>query len=144
VTSFMDHYAKIDRRTAQRSDIRFVDIGVRRKAAILSAMARSLAERGIALRTCCESGLLDAMGETPNLASGACIPSHRFPERSVGRPDYRRDPGQRRGAGCGCRVSRDIGIYAEHPCHHDCLFCYANPAMDTHCRSREAACASAR
>jgi DNA repair photolyase len=23
-----------------------------------------------------------------------------------------------------------VGSYALHPCHHNCLFCYANPACD--------------
>jgi DNA repair photolyase len=44
-----------------------------------------------------------------------------------GRISLRRDPGQRRRAGCGCRVSVDIGSYGRHPCRHGCLYCYANP-----------------
>ncbi|MBW2679028.1 MAG: DUF1848 family protein, partial [Deltaproteobacteria bacterium] len=36
-----------------------------------------------------------------------------------------KDTGQRVKAGCGCRVSTDIGSYAGHPCYHRCLYCYA-------------------
>ena len=39
----------------------------------------------------------------------------------------RRDTGQRVQKGCGCKVSVDIGVYHQHPCYHNCLFCYANP-----------------
>lgn len=142
ITSFMDHYAKIDRRCRNHPDIRFVDVSPSEKAGILTVMARSLAHRGMVLHTCCESDLLGTMGPLPNLVPGACIPSHRFPQRTIGHPPLNRDPGQRRSAGCGCRISRDIGIYADHPCHHNCLFCYANPAMDSDCRSRGMSCES--
>ena len=40
------------------------------------------------------------------------------------------DSGQRKATGCGCTVSVDVGSYGLHPCHHNCLFCYANPACD--------------
>jgi DNA repair photolyase len=30
-----------------------------------------------------------------------------------------------------CGASKDIGSYNLHPCRHNCLFCYANPACDS-------------
>ena len=39
-----------------------------------------------------------------------------------------KDSGQRIKNGCGCNESVDIGSYSLHPCYHNCLFCYANPA----------------
>ncbi|MCK4620475.1 MAG: DUF1848 family protein, partial [Desulfobacterales bacterium] len=42
-----------------------------------------------------------------------------------------KDSGQRIKNGCGCKVSADVGSYSLHPCYHNCLFCYANPASST-------------
>jgi hypothetical protein len=47
-----------------------------------------------------------------------------------GHLSLRKDTGQRVKAGCGCKVSADIGSYRQQPCYHNCLFCYANPTGD--------------
>ncbi|MDA3896940.1 MAG: DUF1848 family protein, partial [Desulfobacteraceae bacterium] len=44
-----------------------------------------------------------------------------------GKLSYKKDTGQRIKQGCGCMVSKDIGLYKQQPCYHNCLFCYANP-----------------
>ena len=97
------------------------------KCKTLSKMAAKLRERNITLAVCCEQEIIDAFPTSSGIRSAACIPGPRL-ARLFG-PDLtiKKDPGQRRAAGCTCNIAVDIGSYRWHPCYHNCLFCYANP-----------------
>lgn len=128
ITSFMDHYAKIARRTAQIPGFSFVDPPLAEKADVLLGMARTLVRHDMALLTCCEKTVMETLPAQSPIRPGACIDNRLLMDLFGGRLSLRRDSGQRVARGCGCRVSRDIGSYVLHPCPHNCLFCYANPA----------------
>ena len=128
ITSFMDHYRKIDRRTG--SDFTFVEPSTMTKKTILMDMQRRLAPMGIELSACCEKKVLDDLPLGAGIRSGACISARRIMAVHGGQVSARRDHGQRKTAGCGCSISTDVGSYSLHPCYHNCLFCYANPARD--------------
>ena len=127
ITSFMDHYAKIARRTARIPGFRFVDPPLAEKADLLLDMSKTLAPHGIDLLTCCEKSVMGALPAQSPIEPGACIDNRLLMDLFGGRLDLRPDRGQRVARGCRCQVSRDIGSYALHPCPHNCLFCYANP-----------------
>jgi hypothetical protein len=91
-------------------------------------MLAVLAPLGMALTTCCEKDLLARLPSGARVTAGRCIDHHRLEALYGGRLSRRVDSGQRRSAGCGCHQSVDIGSYRLHPCHHNCLYCYANPA----------------
>ncbi|MCD4742049.1 MAG: DUF1848 domain-containing protein [Desulfobacteraceae bacterium] len=139
VTSFADNYRKIKKRVQflQKKGINvplLMDIDKAKKIKIIMRMAKVLRKKGIELDLCCEKelfsgGCLDIMG-TSNINEGACIPGKLFAELFGGDPVIKRDYGQRTSLGCKCTQSVDIGSYERHPCFHNCLFCYANPAID--------------
>jgi hypothetical protein len=123
--SFMDPYAKVSRRAARRPGFAFAEPTRAQQVETLLRIEGLLAARGIRLSTCCES---EALGELPAhsaITSGACIPSGLLMALYGGNLSLARDRGQRVQAGCGCRVSVDIGSYDQHPCGHGCLYCYA-------------------
>ena len=128
ITSFMDFYKKIARRAAAIPGFSFVDPGLKEKSAKIQWLEAVLAPRGIALQACCEKDLLSALPPESTVTASACVPGGLFMSLDGGAVSLKKDAGQRRSAGCGCTVSMDIGGYREHPCFHDCLFCYANPA----------------
>ncbi len=127
ITSFMDHYAKIRKRTTAMPGFSFIDPVVSEKINILLKMEKELSGEHIDLYTCCEKEVLEALPPESNIRSSSCIPNHLFVKLFGGDLSVKRDTGQRTAAGCGCRVSADIGSYHLHPCYHNCLFCYANP-----------------
>lgn len=131
ITSFMDHYPKTRRRWQDLQGGAFVDPSMDKKIEILRWMADILGARGITLYCCCEKDLLAALPEDIPVSSASCIPSDLLMAIYGGRLSMAVDRGQRRSAGCGCRVARDIGSYIDHPCFHNCRFCYANPAEAT-------------
>jgi hypothetical protein len=126
----MDFYPKIKRRTAGRSDVTFVDVAMDEKIKILRDMRQKLDTRHIALQTCCEKEVLDALPMDAHVNPGACIPNDLIMDIYGGVVSVKQDAGQRIKAGCGCKESIDIGSYHLHPCYHNCLFCYANPTSD--------------
>ncbi len=129
ITSFMDRYAKIDKRVQALADLEWMDFTPRERQAIVLRMEKVLAPHKIGLALCCEKVLVDALGPHSTVKSAACIDNARLIRLSgTGDISTGRDTGQRVKAGCGCRISVDIGSYHLHPCYHDCLFCYANPA----------------
>ncbi len=130
-TSFMDRYAKIDRRARQHPEVRFVFPAPAAKLAVLLDLERELAMRGIRLATCCEAELLGRLPHDSTVQAGQCIPNAYLMELYGGDLPLRRDRGQRTQSGCGCRVSADIGSYPLHPCGHACRYCYANPITDS-------------
>jgi hypothetical protein len=93
-------------------------------------MACDLDAIGLTLQLCCETTLLNAMPADSPVRASACISAARLANLYGPDISMARDNGQRTAAGCRCTVSRDIGSYRLHPCHHNCLFCYANPTMD--------------
>jgi hypothetical protein len=125
-TSFVDPYAKVLRRSAQRPGFAFVEPPREERVRALLDMERLLAARGIGLFTCCEKELLDALPYGSTTTAGACIANDRLTALAGARLSHARDRGQRTRAGCECRVSVDIGSYERHPCRHECLYCYAN------------------
>jgi hypothetical protein len=125
--SVMDPYRKIDRRTARLPGFGFSAATHRLAIDALVALETLLRPRGIRLATCCETGLLDDLPPGSDIRAGACIPSALLMELYGGTLSLKRDPGQRTAAGCGCRVSTDVGSYDRHPCGHGCLYCYAGP-----------------
>lgn len=128
ITSFMDHYPKIARRLPPQSGFAFIDPPLTDKAAALMKMEAQLADVGVRLLTCCEKEVIAALGPDSTITPSACIPNDLLMELFGGNLCLKKDSGQRVKAGCGCRVSVDIGSYRQQPCFHNCLFCYANPA----------------
>jgi len=128
ITSFMDHYPKIARRLPPQSGLVFVDPPLIDKVNTLLKMASQLAGLGIRLQTCCEKAVIEALGPNASITPSACIPNDLLLKLYGGNLSVKRDTGQRVKAGCGCRVSVDVGSYRQQPCYHNCLFCYANPA----------------
>jgi len=129
VTSYMDHYPKIARRIKSIPDFNFIDPLVEKKIEILYCMQETLSPCGIELQICCEKELLEALPDDFPIRGSSCIPNDLLAVVYGGRLSLKRDAGQRVTAGCGCRVSVDIGSYWKHPCCHKCLFCYASPAV---------------
>jgi hypothetical protein len=127
ITSFMDHYAKINARPGPFEDFHFIDPDISQKIRILERMESAIASMNMKLYTCCEKKVLAAMGEDTGIQSSACIPNRLLTDLFGGQLSYQKDTGQRIKQGCGCTVSRDIGGYQQHPCYHNCLYCYANP-----------------
>lgn len=130
ITSFMDHYAKIRKRTTGIPGFAFIDPPLEKKIEVLTHLKTATAKRGMTLFTCCEKAVLEALPAGMDMAPAACIPNRYLADLFGGTLSFQRDPGQRTGRGCGCGVSRDIGRYQDQPCFHDCLFCYANPSCD--------------
>ncbi len=129
ITSFVDLYRKVMRRLSG-SDLVLFDPPMERKLEQIAAMAHLLEPMDLHLMLCCEKQVLEALPAGIDVSAAACIPNHRLAELYGPDVTLRKDRGQRVASGCGCRHSRDIGSYRLHPCYHNCLFCYANPAGD--------------
>jgi hypothetical protein len=135
VTSFYDPYKKVVARIKRMAGpgspmIKFIDPGMDRKAKIIRNMAQFLKPLGMDLFLCCEKELMEAAGLQAYASSNACINGHRYKSLFGGNPETRKDYGQRRKKGCQCTRSFDIGSYEDHPCFHNCLFCYARTGLD--------------
>jgi len=128
ISSFMDHYRKIARRTGER--LAFLTPSMAEKVKIVSEMAAALSPLGIQLALCCENEVLESLPTDCAVGPAECISAERIMAVHGGSLSLRKDSGQRKAAGCRCTVSVDIGSYSLHPCRHNCLFCYANPACD--------------
>lgn len=128
ITSFMDDYHKIRKRTAKIPDFAFIDPPMETKSKIVLKMKDELSDKNISLHTCCEKELLSILPENSGITKSSCVPNNLFTELFGGHLSLGKDSGQRIKNGCGCKVSVDIGSYSLHPCYHNCLFCYANPA----------------
>ena len=127
ITSFMDHYPKIRKRLLSRPGLRLIDPPLTDKVDTLIKMETRLAGLNIHLTTCCEKEVIAALPAGCSVTPSSCIPNDLLMELYVGNISLRKDTGQRVKAGCGCKVSVDIGSYRHQPCYHNCLFCYANP-----------------
>jgi hypothetical protein len=127
ITSFMDLYAKVQKRGSRVPGFSFLDPPLENKINILQEMAQKLKERNIDLLTCCENQILESIPLNSGIKASSCIPNHYLAKLYGSDLSLRKDTGQRIKLGCGCRVSVDVGSYRHQPCYHNCLFCYANP-----------------
>lgn len=127
ITSFMDAYPKIDKRLEALPGFSFFDPPLKKKSRIILKIEKILASGQIDLKLCCEKEVLNALPATTSVSQSACIPNDLLMEIFGGNLDLKKDAGQRIQKGCGCKKSVDIGSYQQHPCYHNCLFCYANP-----------------
>lgn len=135
ITSFYDPYRKVAARIKRmaepgRATLKFIDPGMDRKADIIRSMAQFLTPLGVDLFLCCEKELIDAAGLNRYVYLSACINGRLYKTLFGGDPEIRGDYGQRRKQGCQCTKSFDIGSYEDHPCFHNCLFCYARTGLD--------------
>jgi hypothetical protein len=128
ITSFMDDYSKIQKRVRRRPGFTFIYPELQERIEIVSRMQKTLAALSIDLYTCCEKALLSSLPPYSRIKASSCIPNDLLQKLFGGHISLRSDYGQRHRQGCGCKVSRDIGSYRDQPCHHHCLYCYANPA----------------
>jgi hypothetical protein len=128
ITSFMDHYPKIEKRLVGLPGFSFFDPSLKTKRQLVLEIEKRLARWNINLKLCCEKDVLDALPASTSVTQSACIPNKLLVELFGGKLSLRKDTGQRIQKGCGCNVSVDIGSYHQHPCYHNCLFCYANPS----------------
>lgn len=130
ITSFMDDYRKIQKRVQRLPGFSFVYPSTAEQVATLVELGRTSSALGIELLTCCESEILALLPAGTPIRASSCIPNELLQSLFGGNISLRYDYGQRTRKGCGCRVSRDVGSYREQPCHHNCLYCYANPTVE--------------
>lgn len=127
ITSFMDDYAKIRKRTKSIKGFSFISPVQNKKIEIINTMETILKAFGIKLLLCCEKTLAHSLPADTSVSASSCVPNTLFEDLYGGRLTHAKDTGQRKEKGCGCMRSTDIGSYSLHPCGHNCLFCYANP-----------------
>lgn len=127
VTSFADIYSKMQRRTAHMKNFEWVDPPLEKKIRIVVKMQQALEKLGMDLYTCCEKDVIKALGKDSKIKPSSCIPNRYLAELFGGGISFQKDTGQRGQKGCECMTSKDIGGYADQPCFHSCLYCYANP-----------------
>jgi hypothetical protein len=130
ITSLVDHYRKVQRRFSKHSDLLLLDPPMPEKIALVRRMVDTLTDVRIQLHLCCEKELMMNLSPKMPVNAAACIPNQRLIDLYGPGISVSKDKGQRSAAGCGCGVSKDIGSYSLHPCRHNCLYCYANPAVD--------------
>lgn len=135
VTSFFDNYKKIQTRLKwmnkmNHSSVFFIDPAMEKKIKIIQRMEKHLAKAGVKLHLCCEKEVFSHLGQKSRVLENACIDGNHLKTLFGGSPEIKRDYGQRSKQGCKCTRSIDIGSYADHPCFHNCIFCYANPRID--------------
>lgn len=136
VTSFFDAYAKVQRRLKFLSGTHtpvthFTDPSMDKKKEVIRHMEKMLAQKGVHLYLCCEKEVFSNLGTTTSVLENSCIDGPYLKHLFGGSPELKRDYGQRSKKGCRCTRSIDIGSYEQHPCFHNCLFCYAAPHIDT-------------
>jgi hypothetical protein len=136
VTSFFDTYPKIQRRLKRlcqtnHPSVCFTNPTLDKKTQVIRRMASHLTGTNIKLYLCCEREVFSALESDTGVEENACIDGRLLKHLFGGTPERKRDYGQRSKKGCHCTRSIDVGSYENHPCFHNCLFCYANPQMDT-------------
>jgi hypothetical protein len=107
-----------------------------RQIQVIRQMEKFLTQRRITLYLCCERALFLRLDPDTRVRENSCVDGKALKDLFKGHPETKRDYGQRSKQGCGCTKSIDIGSYADHPCFHNCLFCYANPDMDNHIKHK--------
>ena len=135
VTSFLDMYPKIHKRLEflsrkKKVPLIFTDPPLEKKLQVIQWMEKHLLKLNMCLSLCCEKELFSHLGADTSILENACVDGNLLKMNFKGTPETRRDYGQRSKQGCKCTRSIDIGSYDEHPCFHNCLFCYATPDID--------------
>jgi hypothetical protein len=135
VTSFLDMYPKIHNRLAFLSRKKeacpiFTAPSPEKKLEVIQRMEKHLSKLNMRLSLCCEKELVSRLGSDTTILGNACVDGNLLKMNFKGDPETRRDYGQRSKQGCKCTRSVDIGSYDQHPCFHNCLFCYAAPDID--------------
>ena len=130
ITSFVDLYRKVLRRVQKNHDLELFDPPMDQKIATIEELAGHLTDLGMGIQLCSEKDVLSHLPSHLGVTASACIPNDRLAALFGPGISLAQDGGQRKAAGCMCGVSKDIGSYPLHPCRHNCLFCYANPACD--------------
>ncbi len=141
VTSFFDPYPKIERRAkflarAGAPTVSFMEPTMERRIQVIQQMEKFLTQQGIDLYLCCEREIFSRLDPHTGVRENSCVDGKALKALFKGHPETKRDYGQRSKQGCGCTKSIDIGSYADHPCFHNCLFCYANPDIDNQIKHR--------
>lgn len=127
ITSFIDNYGKVEKRCARIHDFEFTEPSVESKVDMLLNMEAVAATFTIDLMLCCENKIFSRLPATSTISQSACIDNNLLKRVFGGNISVAKDSGQRTKMGCGCKKSYDIGSYSQHPCSHNCLYCYANP-----------------
>ncbi len=135
VTSFFDSYRKIDKRLEWlskkgKSNLQFISPDSVKKLKVIERMQTHLSDLGMDLHMCCESEILTQLSPKLKVQANPCVDGSLLNKIFDGNPVQERDYGQRSKLGCKCTKSIDIGSYKDHPCHQNCIFCYANPQID--------------
>ena len=127
IISFMDRYAKVERRAAHLPGLRFHYPGLGEMVDLAIPLAKKARAAGLEVMACCERQLLASL--PPGLiAPSSCVDNVLLSRLYGPGVSLAEDRGQRKKAGCGCKLSIDVGSYSGQPCAHGCLYCYANPA----------------
>ncbi len=128
VTSFLDIYLKVKKRTSALQNFSFIEMPLQKKKEILIRMKKHLYLKNISLLVCCEKETLNNLPEASGIKKNACVDPKLLSDLYGKDISFKKDTGQRVKAGCGCSISYDIGSYKMHPCFNNCLYCYANSA----------------
>ncbi len=121
IFSFLDIYGKVRARN-ERFSLGIADPPEEVKREYAERLACAAGEIGLSLESCSETAL-----HVEGIVPGACIDGHILSRLANEPASTARDSGQR--TACRCTESRDIGSYADMPCPHGCLYCYANPVV---------------
>ncbi len=135
VTSYLDIYPKINKRLAflsrkKEANLIFTDPPLKKKIQVIQWMEKHLLKLDMNLSLCCEKELFSHLETGTRVLENACVDGILLEKNFGGLPETKRDFGQRSKQGCRCTQSIDIGSYDEHPCFHNCIFCYASPDID--------------
>lgn len=121
--SFTDLYKKVLERQKNKNII-FINPSNEKKISIIQNLEKMAKTCNISLNLCCE-----AIQGLERLKKKPCI-STEYINKTFGLSlNHKKDPGQRKD--CMCSISKDIGSYRDHPCYHNCLYCYARPLGET-------------
>ncbi len=148
VVSFYDPYPKVKTRqqflrSRSKKTVRMIVPDKAKQIRIIRKMADHIKPWKMTLALCSEKELFSAIcpeqdlfsppntdPAPDNLVENACIDGRMLQKLYGGNPCLERDKGQRAASGCRCTQSVDIGSYNDHPCSHNCLFCYARTCLD--------------
>ncbi len=126
IFSFLDMYGKVRKRN-EKLKLNLFDPSEEVKIEYTVELAGAANKLGLSLECCCEK-LIYIEGITES----SCINGHILSGLAGEDAKLTKDPGQRET--CNCTVSRDIGSYDDMPCPNGCLYCYANPKIETDMR----------
>lgn len=120
IVSFTDLYKKVKNRE-KRAGIKFIDTDVEKKILVLKRIKSLCQSIDIEPNLCCET--IDEANDF--IINRPCITATYINKLLKTDLIHKKDTGQRKD--CLCSFTKDIGSYIDHPCYHDCLYCYARP-----------------